>query len=234
MYYNCFVGVFIASNGGFMKRYFVFLGFIFSLFQVKTQDINFRWGFYSFDESKGTPYLLDISEDLKMKKSDYIRLYFEISSGTYIYLYYLDSKKDLYLLYPENFDVFKNEETSKKVFLPSEEDWFSFDDNTEAGYEEFYLIASNKHLVELEKLTSLYLKETERKKHDEEKLENTKKNIINEMMRLKRINSDKVVIAEKPISTAGVTKGINNKSKKGSIIEVTSKGFYAKTIKLEY
>ncbi|MBP7553260.1 MAG: DUF4384 domain-containing protein [Spirochaetes bacterium] len=198
--------------------------------QEDNEQIKFRIGIEK--NSSGTyTNIIDFDNNIKMKSTDSFRFFIDIKSESYLYLFLIDSCSEINLIFPDNFSVFSQKDYFySKYILPDEENWFSFDDND--GVEEFILLVSNERLTELEKISKKYLQESSKDNPNTNKLNDYKIRVIEEIGIVKRDNSKFSVIAEKPVSTAGTTKGAID-FESYNLLEVTATNFYAKTIKIE-
>ncbi len=196
--------------------------------------IDFKWAFVARKDPNGRNKIINIaemasnpgSEKPTITSGDKISFFVEPGQNTYIYLYLVDSRGNLELIFPTSLDknVLKSEFTAGKgTYIPAKYEWFSFDDNR--GTETFYLLASSSQLMKLEELTSLYL-------NAEGDQESTKQMILNEIKGKKKLVAFKNSI-EKPISFGGRIRGLEIDIAKLAV-EVTGKNIYSKTIRLEH
>ncbi|MCK5568520.1 MAG: DUF4384 domain-containing protein [Spirochaetes bacterium] len=186
---------------------------------------SFKWAFIHQKKS-GDIEVLDFSKTVTVFSGDRLRIFIQPIQNVFIYIYFYDSQKQLSLLFPESFKDFKKSYKSGKSYLmPGEEDWFMLDDN--AGIETFYLLASEKRLIDLERLTMDYLKASEKKK------EMLKFNVLSEIKTVKKNFSKFKTVAEKPVPIAGSARGINENIE-GKAYQVEARQFYGKTLRLEH
>ncbi|HOV14999.1 MAG TPA: DUF4384 domain-containing protein [Spirochaetota bacterium] len=213
---------------GFIVIFFLFLFIFFSLSDEKTEKIIFKYGLFVKNE-KNIEMSYDFKGYLKLTFGDFFKIYIEPISNVYIYLYLLDSDGNLLLIFPENFDFFKNDYKMSKVFLePDDNEWFSLDEKS--GEEEFHLIASKERQTNLENLTIKYQESIDKKKKNDE-IEKLKISIIEEITNIKKLNSPNTVFAEKPSALSGTTKGVK---KDKYVQEIITDNTYVKTFKIQH
>lgn len=213
----------------FLSVFIIMVSFtVFS--QDDNEQIKFRIGIEKNSSSSYTN-IVNFDNNIKMNSADSFRFFIDIKSESYLYLFLIDSCNEINLIFPDNFNAFTQKDYFySKYILPDEENWFSFDDN--AGVEEFILLVSTERLAELEKISKKYFQESSKDNPNTDKLNDYKIRVIDEIGTIKRNNSKFSVIAEKPVSTAGTTKGAID-FESYNLLEVTAKNFYAKTIKIE-
>jgi len=117
--------------------------------------VSFSWAFFLKSEG-GQVESLDFSEPESVSVGEQLRIYIELHEKSFVYLYLFDSKDDLYLVFPPSGSFYNGDFPSGyRTYIPSGNEWFVLDNFN--GTEQFYLLASNNRLNELEKLTDNFL-----------------------------------------------------------------------------
>ena len=186
---------------------------------------SFRWAFI-YQKNNGDAEVLDLSKKVILFCGDRLKIFIEPIKNVFIYIYLYDSQNQLYVLFPESFKDFdKNYRSGESYFVPGGEDWFILDDTV--GVETFYLLASDKRLTDLEKITMNYLNASKKKR------EMLKANVLSEIKADKRSFSQFKTVAEKPVPIAGSVRGIDDNIEQYAY-QVETQTFYGKTIRLEH
>ncbi len=196
--------------------------------------IEFKWAFVARKDPSGRNKVINIAEIVSNPGSDKpiiaagdkISFFVEPGENTYIYIYLVDSRNNLELIFPTSMDknVLNSEfTTGKRNYIPGKYEWLSFDDNT--GTETFYLLASSSRLNKLEDLTRDYI-------NAEGDQGTTKKMILNEIKGQKRLVAFMNPV-EQPISFGGRIRGLEIDIAKLAV-EVRGKDIYSKTIRLRH
>lgn len=108
-------------------------------------------------ESRGSPPR-PLEDGMTLRSGDHYRLFFEPRQAAYVYAYQVDSAGTVVPLFPNpDFSALANPvPAGRKVWLPSEETWWSLDEMT--GTEELVLIASKLPLRKVEEVFAALLK----------------------------------------------------------------------------
>ncbi|MEN8135287.1 MAG: hypothetical protein ABFS18_07090 [Thermodesulfobacteriota bacterium] len=118
-------------------------------------SVSFSWAFFLKPEG-GPVESLDFETEEPVSGGELLRIYLELHVHSFVYLYLFDSREDLYLVFPPNGSFYNGEiPDDYKFYIPSGHEWFALDNLK--GTERFYLLASSKRLIELEKLTDRFL-----------------------------------------------------------------------------
>jgi len=213
----------------------VFLLVIFS-FQVffgeEENKIIFKWAFIK--KSNGSAESIDFTKDVSFKKEEKLKIIINPVKNAFVYLFYIDNKNEISLVFPESFD--KEYKLGKTYKIPENEtEWLSFDE--EHGLDKFYLIASYTKQAKLENLTKEFIKISENKKSSPDSINSAKKNLLDEILSLRTAYSKFTVFAEKPTSIAGTSRGAPNKSEKENkeiLTLVEADKFYAKILRINH
>lgn len=132
-----------------------FLPGIFSGVVYGGETVSFSWAFLVKSESRPVQ-ALEFAGPEPVFAGELLRIYLEWPAQSFVYLYLLDSKEDLYLVFPPNGSFYNGDfPAGYQTYIPSGREWFALDELK--GRERFYLLASNKRLFELEKLTDSFL-----------------------------------------------------------------------------
>jgi hypothetical protein len=218
------------------KIYKIFLiCFLFSLNLIyifpEDTKISFKWAFLK-QLKDGKIETLDFSKDITLTKDDKFKISITPLKNVYIYLLYLDYNNELSILFPDSLD--QNTKYDINYTIPeSENEWFQFDNGS--GTDKFYLLASNVKLKNLDNLIKEYTKIVESNNPPENKINASKKNIMDEVQNLKNTNSKYTVFAEKPTSIAGTSRGaLDKKLSQATMIQVDAEVFYAKILRINH
>jgi hypothetical protein len=203
--------------------------------QISPGTVNFKWAFVGRIDPEGRNRVVNIADKTSKASSrsfsagDKLSLYVEPSENTYVYIYLLDSRKNLELIFPTGMDenTLESEFTSGKgTYVPGKYEWFSLDENR--GTETFYVLASTERLTRLERLTRNYINA------EEEQRDVIRQRVLDEIEGVKRRLVALGSPTEKPLFTAGIIRGIEIDIAKVAAVEVEADDFYSKTIKLNH
>lgn len=172
---------------------------------------------------------LNATNDISVVPGDRVRLFVEPSEKTYVYLFFHDSKNNLQLIFPKRVENLDNTKYYGKQYTIPENGWISID-NHQKGTERFYLLASNKRLIELELLIKKYLEVSIESK------ELAKSKVIAKIKNLRRTHNNFLQPTKNPlpISEQKQIKGKELHSGTHNINIVETLNFYSKTIRLEH
>lgn len=197
--------------------------------------INFKWAFVGRIDPEGRNRIINIVDDPSKASSgsfsegDKIALYIEPGEDTYVYIYLLDSRGNLRLIFPTKMDegTLKSEFTSGKgTYIPDgDSEWFSLDENE--GTETFYILATTKRLTKLEQLTRSYTDAED----EEQNLASRK--VLDEIQETKR----RLIAFGDPAKAnyiGGRIRGIKINIAKEAVWQIEEGSFYSKTIKLKH
>ncbi len=117
--------------------------------------VSFSWAFF-LKPAGGQVKSLEFDLPEPVSGGELLRIYLELHGQSFVYLYLFDSREDLYLVFPPNGCFYNGDvPVAYKTYIPSGHEWFSLDNLK--GTERFYLLASSKRLIALEKLTDRFL-----------------------------------------------------------------------------
>ncbi|MGA2641950.1 MAG: DUF4384 domain-containing protein [Spirochaetia bacterium] len=193
-------------------------------------NMAFNWAFVK-RATDGSPVPIVFSERVAVAPGDLFKIYIQPVKNTFIYLFLYDAQGALQLLFPERFEVFTEPSyLQKQFFIPEGENWFALDNAK--GVERFYLLASRERLTTLESLTLAHQKVADAKS-SATVIGAARQAVLNEIAQLRTKHSQLTIAAEKPVTIAGGTRGINaSVAKAGTRIEAAE--FYIKTFRLEH
>jgi hypothetical protein len=199
-------------------------GFGAGLFAEDAQ-LAFNWAFVK-RAANGSAVPIDFKERVNIAPGDLFKIHIQPIAKAYVYLFLQDAQGDLEALFPEGFDAFASGSYLKTpVFIPEGEDWFTLDNAK--GTERFTLIASSERLTQLESLTLALKKASAAGKAAAQQA------VLDEIARQRKAHSSLAAAAEKPVTIAGGTRGIND-SVRNLATRIEAAGFYYKLFKLEH
>ena len=193
----------------------------------RASTVSFSWALIC-QSKQAAPRPVDYRLNVvPLESGDRFKFYLRPLKPCYLYLYLYDSDKNLYLLFPENFQLREqNSGFTRNIVLPGVNSWFYLDER--GGTELFYLIASARRLQELERKTERYLEQRSAAGGLSDKHE-----VLDAIRRLVKESSYLSGAAEKPIAVAGDFRGISQEYELNGIrIEAT--GVYVKAIRLQH
>ncbi len=201
---------------------------------VSPDLVEFKWALVARIDPEGRNKVVNIAKDaltkdfkLTVSPGDKIGVYVEPVENAYVYLYLLDSRKNIELIFPTsmNKSTIQSEFTPRKgTYIPGRYEWFTFDENR--GTETFYLIVSKKRVTRLEELTKNYLDADERGK------ELAKQKLLDEITGVKKDIAFKTTL-ERPLSYGGIIRGLEIDIARLAV-EVEAENFYSKTIRVKH
>ena len=193
--------------------------------RAEADDVEFIWAFIHRGPD-GKKEIIDFKKRPKVKEGDKLQIYVQPVSEVYIYLYLVDSSKELYPLFPEEPDFYeRNSLENKKYFIPGENDWFTWDDSR--GTERFYVFASTQRLKKLEAATQRYWDNPDNSK--------LKAALLDEIDLTRKRKSQIASTSEKPVAIAGTirTRG-SEPAIKGKAVHVKVEELYGKPLRLKH
>jgi len=185
----------------------------------------FNWAFVKRGVDS-SPVPIDFKERVNIVPGDLFKIYVEPLRGALVYLFLHDAQGDLQRLFPDSFDLFNTGiYEGTRHFVPEGDNWFTLDSAN--GTERFYLIVSSERLRPLESLVATYDKASGSAKGP------ARQAVLDEIARLRREHSQLTIAAEKPVTIAGGTRGINTAIQKLAT-RIEAQGFYYKLFRLEH
>jgi len=194
-------------------------------------DMAFNW---AFDKraADGSPIPIAFSEKVAIVSGDLFKIYIQPIRNTFIYLILYDAQGALQPLFPERFELFTEPSyMQRQFFIPEGENWFTLDNAK--GVEHFYLLASRERLPTLESLILAYQKAAEKGTTNSTAIGPARQAVLDEIAQLRTKHSQLTMAAEKPVTIAGGTRGINASVAKVAI-HIEAADFYTKTFRLEH
>jgi len=186
---------------------------------------SFNWAFVKRG-AEGSPVPIDFKERVSIAQGDLFKIHVQPIQNAFVYLFIHDAQGDLQLLFPERFEVFNGRTyLNTRYFIPEGDNWFTLDNAK--GTERFYLLASSERLRPLESLFLSYDKASAGAKAA------ARQAVLDEVARVRREHSQLTIAAEKPVTIAGGTRGINAAIQKVAT-RIEAPGFYYKLFRLEH
>jgi len=185
----------------------------------------FNWAFVK-RAANGSPAPIDFRERVSISPGDLFKIHVQPIRGAFIYVFLHDAQGELQLLFPEGFSLFDARTYQDTgYFIPEGDNWFTLD--SARGTERFYLIASSDRLRKLESLVRSHDKASASAKNA------ARQAVLDEIARVRREHSQLTMAAEKPVTVAGGTRGINTAIQKVAT-RIEAPGFYYKLFRLEH
>ena len=192
---------------------------------------SFTWAFVK-RTADGGAVPINFSERVNIKAGDLFKIHIQPAASSYVYLILQDASDDVQLLFPDSFELFgKTSYAQARYFIPEGDDWFTLDNAK--GTERFYLVASSERLSPLESLVLTLQKTASNQKSTVAAINAARQAVVDEIKRLIKAHSSLAAAAEKPVTIAGGTRGINETVAKLAT-RIEAAGFYSKTFRLEH
>ena len=193
--------------------------------------LSFTWAFVK-RAADGSAVPINFSERVNIKAGDLFKIHIQPATSSYVYLILQDAADDVQLLFPDSFDLFEKPSYAQaRYFIPDGDNWFTLDNAK--GTERFSLVASSERLRPLESLVLTLQKTTSNQKSTVAAKNAARQAVLDETRRLIKEHSQLAVAAEKPVTIAGGTRGINEAVAKLAT-RIETAGFYSKTFRLEH
>jgi hypothetical protein len=184
-----------------------------------------NWAFVK-RAADGSAAPIDFKERVNIAPGELFKIYVQPLQGANVYLFLHDAEGDLQRLFPENFSLFdKPAYENTHFYIPEKDNWFTLD--SAKGTERFYLVVSSDRLRTLEGLVLSYEKTAAAAKGA------ARKAVLDEIARLRAQHSKLTMAAEKPMTIAGGTRGINAAVEKVAT-RIDAPGFYYRLFRLEH
>ena len=202
-----------------------------SFLAAEGAKLAFNWAFVSRSVD-GSSAPIDFSERVNIMPGELFKTHIEPVQSAFVFLYLHDAAGALTLLFPGKFDTFESDSyIGTQVFLPDGENWFQLDSTK--GTERFYLLASTQRLKTLEGLSQIYQDVKVNPKSTLSAKNAARQAVLDEIDQVRTRHSQMTIAAEKPVTIAGGTRGINTSvAKLATRIEATE--FYTKTFRLDH
>ena len=186
---------------------------------------TFNWAFVK-QAANGAATPIDFRERVNIAPGELFKIHVQPLHDAFIYLFLLDASGNLQVLFPLDFSLLDSptyENTG--YFIPDGDHWFTLDSTR--GTERFYLMASSERLRALESLVLSYNKAAAASQGA------ARQAVLDEIASVRRKHSQLTVAAEKPVTIAGGTRGINATVEKLAT-RIEAPGFYYKLFRLEH
>lgn len=193
---------------------------------LSAEDIplQFDWAFVK-RAPDGAPRAIDFSERVAISPGDFFKICIRPVKNAFVYLFLDDASGNLQLLFPDRFASFEHQGYwDAPTFIPAGEDWFTLD--SARGTEHFYLLASSTRLSSLEHF-AIGFQQAARSTGT------ARQDVLDEIRRLLAAHSRLTTAAEKPVTIAGSTRGVNGAAAQLAT-EIDASGFYTKTFRLDH
>jgi hypothetical protein len=217
-----------------MKRMFAIVVLVAaSAAGLTAQDagLAFDWAFVKRAHD-GSAVPIDFKERVNIAAGDLFKIHIQPIKAAYVYLFLHDAADELELLFPSSFALFDGKSYAQALFfIPEGDNWFTLDSSK--GVERFYLLASSERLRQLETLVLALQKTSANQKATVAAKTAARQAVLDEMTRVRKQHSQLAAAAEKPVTIAGGTRGINATVEKLAT-RIEAGGFYTKTFRLEH
>jgi hypothetical protein len=194
-------------------------------------NLAFNGAFVS-QAADGSSAAIDFSERVTIRPGQLFKIHIEPLQNAYVYLYLHDAAGDLSLLFPPGFETFASDSYARtRYFIPDGENWFQLDGTK--GTERFYLLASSQRLKTLEGLSAAYQKKRGNPRSTSAEVGAARQAVLDEIARVRRQHSQLTIAAEKPVTVAGGTRGMD-RSAENLATRIEAAEFYTKTFRLDH
>jgi hypothetical protein len=195
------------------------------------KPVSFTWAFIR-QTADGGAAAIDASALVSIKAGDLFKIYIQPDAGTFVYVILQDASNDVQTLFPDSFELFDAAAyAAARYYIPDGNDWFTLD--AARGTERVILVASSERLVVLESLLRANQKAAADKKSTVAAINAARQAVLDEVKKLAREHSQLAAAAEKPVTIAGGTRGINETAAKLAV-HIGAAGFYTRTFRLEH
>jgi hypothetical protein len=193
--------------------------------------VSFTWAFVK-RAADGSAVPVNFGSRVNIKPGDLFKIHIQPGAGSYVYLVLQDAAGEVQRLFPESFDLFEAPSyATTRFFMPEGNDWFTLDGAR--GTERFFLIASSDRLRSLESLLLSLDKTTSNQNSTVAAKNSARQAVLDEIKRLAKEHSQLAAAAEKPVTIAGGTRGINETVAKLAT-RIEAAGFYTRTFRLDH
>lgn len=202
--------------------------------QGEPAKVRFRWALVATKKQNGDEKLVRVTRDTTLKSGDQLKMYLELLTKCFVYVFYHGSKGELRLLFPYDIEMFPADyDIPQKYYIPQGKFWLELDENT--GLEKFYVLGSAQRLSKLEALYEQYAAEADTSKQEE--LANK---VLKELKSLKRQQTRLSITPERPTQIAGTVRGIDKDKERvqsdlsSMAIEVAASDLYSRTLTIDH
>ncbi|MFQ5797928.1 MAG: DUF4384 domain-containing protein [Bacteroidota bacterium] len=204
--------------------------------QDEQTDVSFKWAFVGVLDPSGRKKVVPIQRDTVLASGDQFKLYVQpVITNCYVYMIWYDSKKDLHMMFPYDFEQFSTDWVEgKNYYIPKGREWYELDENK--GREVLYLLAAKDRLKELEELLKQYASAS----GDEKEV--AKARVLNELRDVRKRFRKHTTLTEKPAIIAGNVRGSGGVGVSAPTmvrvtqfaIQVDANTFFSKTIIIQH
>jgi len=203
----------------------IFLLAAFAAVPASAAHLSFNWAFVK-RAADGSPAAIDFRERVAITPGDLFKIHVQPIQNAYVYLVLQDAQGDIQLLFPSRFDVFSGPGyMGSRNFVPEGDEWFTPD--ATSGTERFHLLASTQRLGQLETLLAAFSRATGGARGPAGQA------VLDEIARLRKEHSQLTMAAEKPVTIAGGTRGLQTSIQKIAT-RIDAEEFYYKLFRLEH
>jgi hypothetical protein len=217
-----------------MRRNFFVVTLLFTASAIcaaQESQITFDWAFVKSGPA-GSIIPLDFKERVGIAEGDLFKIFIRPVGACYVYVFLHDASGGLDMVFPVSFVEFDTKACmNRPAFIPPGEDWFTLDGNR--GIETFHLVASPARLHDLE---SLFKKYQELSGNPRASLSTTgaaRQTVLDEIIRLRKKFSTLAAAAEKPVTIAGGSRGVEAEIQQKAT-RIAGAGFYSRSFRLEH
>jgi hypothetical protein len=210
-----------------MRRLVVFFLLVSAAVGLAAEDSQtvFNWAFVK-RAADGSAAPIDFKERVAISPGELFKIHVQPIRGAFIYLFLHDAGGDLQQLFPGSFGQFESPSyANTRYFVPDGDNWFTLD--SAKGTERFYLVVSADRLRSLESLASAYQPSSGSARGA------ARQAVLDEIARIRSQHNSLTMAAEKPVTIAGGTRGINSAIEKVAT-RIEAPGFYYKLFRLEH
>lgn len=167
----------------------------------------FNWKFIT-RTPMGEIKSINYEEIFNMDDSREFQIKLIIKKAVYIYMFIYDSDYNLDLIYPKELSAIASQyDAGKEYHIPEEKKWLSLRSNTQV--KNFYMLASETPITDIERLISEYSNLLKNNTSDE--IKKIKGTILSKLNQLELENNYFTKTAEQPLPIAGDVKTESNR-----------------------
>ena len=196
------------------------------------ESFKFQWAFGAIKKTDG-PKPEPVTRDTTLKSGDQLKFFLQIDDRCFVYLLYRSSQGELSVLFPFRFQELKKEyDISGDHYIPHGDQWFELDE--QVGQEKFYLLASAKRLITLERLINEY------ESADAAKKMVFADKILTEIRTQRKQHLKLKTYAERPVSIIGNMRGTEKAAPDDThdvarfAVEISADTFYSRTFTIDH
>ncbi len=198
----------------------------------RNDTVSFSWSFNAFVGPENDRKPVPVTRYNTFKKGDLLKISLAPKTKCFIYLLYRSTEDEISMLFPPDFNFFDGHLKLGKVYgIPPGGNAFRLDGNS--GIETFYLIASKKRLIDIERSYGKYNLASGGEKKA------FSRDILSQIRTLKLTKSQLPSSAERPVMIGGNLRGFSNTGTNPNQwgnelqIEVSTPDVYIKTFTIK-